>query len=314
MPTEQKISKALIFLLAIACGVIVANIYYSQTIISIISHTLNMSLKSSGFIVSITQLGYGIGLIFLVPLADKYENKSLILSLMTLSIVISIVITLTTSPSIFLITSLLLGVSAVAVQVIVPYVSHLVSETERGRVVGNVMSGLMLGIMLSRPLSSFISEFFPWQSVYVLSAILMFILAIVLWQKLPQRYPESSLKYLDILKSMKTIVVNEPILRRRSLYQAAMFGCFSIFWTASPLLLLSPIFNFSHQGVAIFALVGVAGAIAPPLAGQMANQDKVRKGTMYAMILAIVSFTITLFCQSGSVIAILILTSCCNIN
>ena len=167
---------------------------------------------------------------------------------------------------------------------------------------------MMLGIMLSRPLSSFISEFFPWQSVYVLSAILMFILAIVLWQKLPQRYPESSLKYLDILKSMKTIIVNEPILRRRSLYQAAMFGCFSIFWTASPLLLLSPIFNFSHQGVAIFALVGVAGAIAPPLAGQMANQDKVRKGTMYAMILAIVSFTITLFCQSGSVIAILILT------
>ena len=141
MPTEQKTSKALIFLLAIACGVIVANIYYSQTIISIISHTLNMSLKSSGFIVSITQLGYGIGLIFLAPLADKYENKSLILSLMTLSIVISIVITLTTSPSIVLITSLLLGVSAVAVQVIVPYVSHLVLETVRGRVVGNVMGG-----------------------------------------------------------------------------------------------------------------------------------------------------------------------------
>jgi len=308
MGIEQKISKALISLLAVACGVIVANIYYSQTIISVISHTLNMSLRSSGFIVSITQLGYGIGLILLVPLADKYENKRLILSLITLSIVITFAITLTTSPPLFLIISLLLGVSAVAVQVIVPYVSHLVSETERGRVVGNVMSGLMLGIMMSRPISSIISEFFPWQSVYILSAILMFILVIVLWLKLPERHPENKLRYLDILKSMKTIVINEPILRRRSVYQAAMFGCFSLFWTASPLLLLSPIFNFSHQGVALFALAGVAGAIAAPLAGRMADQDKVRKGTVYAMIIAIISFVITLFCQSGSIIAVLILT------
>ena len=309
MSIEQKISKALISLLAVACGVIVANIYYSQTIISVISHTLNLSLRSSGFIVSITQLGYGIGLIFLVPLADKYENKRLIISLITLSIVITFAITLITSPSLFLIISLLLGVSAVAVQVIVPYVSHLVSETERGRVVGNVMSGLMLGIMMSRPISSLISEFFPWQSVYILSAILMFILAIVLWLKLPERHPKNTIKYLDILKSMKTIIVNEPILRRRSVYQAAMFGCFSLFWTASPLLLLSPVFNFSHQGVALFALAGVAGAIAAPLAGRMADQDKVRKGTMYAMIIAIISFVITLFCQSGSVLAVLVLTA-----
>lgn len=106
MSIEQKISKALISLLAVACGVIVANIYYSQTIISVISHTLNMSLRSSGFIVSITQLGYGIGLILLVPLADKYENKRLILSLITLSIVITFAITLTTSPPLFLIARL----------------------------------------------------------------------------------------------------------------------------------------------------------------------------------------------------------------
>ncbi|MCL4111788.1 UNVERIFIED_CONTAM: hypothetical protein GTU68_018044 [Idotea baltica] len=308
MCVERNISKSLIFLLAVSCGVIVANIYYSQTIISVISDTLNMSLKSSGFIVSITQLGYGVGLVFLVPLADKYENKKLILSLIILSIVITIAITLTTSPSLFLIISLLLGVSAVAVQVIVPYVSHLAAATERGRVVGNVMSGLMLGIMMSRPASSFISEFLPWQFVYILSAILMFILLMVLWLKLPERHPENSLKYLEILKSMKMIVVSEPVLRRRSIYQAAMFGCFSLFWTASPLLLLSPVFNFSHQGVALFALAGVAGAIAAPLAGKMADQDKVRKGTKYAMIIAMISFGLTLFCQSGSVVAVFTLT------
>ena len=169
------------------------------------------------------------GLIFLVPLADKYENKSLILSLVVFSILITIAIAFTTSSFNFLIISLLLGISAVAVQIIVPYVSHLVSETVRGRVVGNVMSGLMLGIMLSRPLSSLISEFLPWQSVYILSAVMMLILAVALWLKLPHRHPENTLKYLDILKSMVVIVVSEPILRRRALYQAAMFGCFSIF-------------------------------------------------------------------------------------
>ena len=107
---------------------------------------------------------------------------------------------------------------------------------------------------------------------------------------------------------MKMIVVSEPVLRRRSIYQAAMFGCFSLFWTASPLLLLSPVFNFSHQGVALFALAGVAGAIAAPLAGKMADQDKVGKGTKYAMIIAMISFGLTLFCQSGSVVAVFILT------
>ncbi|AJI45973.1 MFS transporter [Francisella tularensis subsp. novicida] len=309
MTKNLNISKALILLLATACGVIVANIYYSQTIIAPISNDVNMSLKTSGLIVTLTQLGYGIGLLFIVPLADRYENKSLILLLIGLSIIGVISLGLVDSSLLFLIMSFIVGVTAVAVQIIIPYTSHLVLPTIRGRVVGNVMSGLMLGIMLSRPLSSFITETVSWRAVFFLSALIMLLLGITIWIFLPKRKSESeiTLSYIDILKSMKQIVLTQPVLRRRCIYQIAMFGTFSLFWTTIPLLLLSPKFGFNQQDIALFALASVSGAIAAPIAGKMADQDKVKKCTMYSILIALFAFAITFFINFNSIISITIL-------
>jgi MFS family permease len=132
---------------------------------------------------------------------------------------------------------LAIGIGSVAVQVLVPYAAHMAPEAQRGRVVGNVMSGLLLGIMLARPVASFVAQMSSWPVIFGASALLMIAVAAVLWRLLPPRRPPVSLHYVELLVSMAHLARTLPVLRRRALYHACMFGAFSLFWTTTPLLL-----------------------------------------------------------------------------
>src|SRR5262249_40959685 len=156
---------------------------------------------------------------------------------------------------------------SVAVQVLVPFAAHMAPDANRGAVVGNVMSGLLCGIMLARPAASFLSELASWHLVYILSAFAMLGLAGVLRAVLPARVPHTRLRYGQFLASMAHLALHNPVLQRRAIYQACMFGAFSVFWTTTPLLLAGPDFNLTQNGIALFALAGAAGAIASPIAG-----------------------------------------------
>jgi len=304
---EKNIPTWLTILLATACGIIVANLYYAQTLVGVISSSIGLSPNSSGFIVTLTQIGYVVGLLFIVPMGDIVENRKLIVVSLLFTAVALAITAVSKQAMLFLVASFIIGLGSVATQVLVPFASYLASESSRGRVVGNVMSGLLLGIMLSRPLSSLVADFFGWHAVFALSATAVIILAIVLSKVLPTRKPSTDTHYAALLGSMWHLLRTTPILRRRAAYHACVFASFSLFWTTVPQLLSSPAFHFSQKGIALFALVGVAGAVAAPLAGRIADHGLTRPATGIALLTVVFSLLLPLIVQTTSPIGIAVL-------
>ena len=297
----------MIVLLATACGLIVANIYYAQPLAGPIGAALALSPHATGLIVTLTQIGYGAGLLLIVPLGDLIENRRLVVTLIGVAAVALLAAGLSNNAGTFLAAAFVIGVGSVAVQVLVPYAAHLAPEAVRGKVVGSVISGLMLGIMLARPVASFIAEVSSWHVVFFLSAGTMVMLAVMLSMTLPIRAPSTNLSYGALLASMSHLLRTTPVLRRRALYQAFLFAAFSLFWTTTPLLLAGPAFHLSQGGIALFALVGVSGAIASPIAGRVADRGWTRPATALSMLAVAIAFLMTKIVPTGSTLSLVLL-------
>jgi len=306
-PIEKNIPTWLTILLAAACGIVVSNLYYAQPLIGEISSSIGLSATSAGLIVTITQIGYVVGLLFVVPIGDIVENRRLIVISLLLTAVALAITAVSKQAMPFLAASFVIGLGSVATQVLVPFASYLASESSRGRVVGNIMSGLLLGIMLSRPFSSLVADFFGWHTVFALSAAAVFILAIVLSKVLPTRRPTVDTHYTALLGSMWHLLRTNPILRRRAAYHACVFATFSLFWTTVPLLLSSPAFHFSQKAIALFAFVGVAGAVAAPVAGRLADRGWTKPATGIALATVVISVMLPLVIRSSSPTGIAVL-------
>jgi predicted MFS family arabinose efflux permease len=289
--TATGLTPALTLVFAIACGLCVANIYYAQPLIGPISDTLQLHAGLAGLIMTLTQLGYGAGLLLLVPLADVVENRRLIVGALFGAVVGLVGIALSDSAVTFLAASFVVGTCAVAAQVLLPFASHLAPEATRGKVVGNIMAGLLGGIMLARPFASVVASALGWRAVFWLSAVLMATLIVVLWRVLPQRQPHASVGYARTMASLPGIVWNTPLLRRRGFYQGMMFSGFQAFWTAVPLALVHE-FGMGQRGIALFALAGAAGALMAPLAGRLADRGLTRPATGAAIVVALLSFVL----------------------
>ncbi len=283
------LTPLLTLVFAVACGLCVANIYYAQPLIGPISDTLQLHAGLAGLIMTLTQLGYGAGLLLLVPLADVVENRRLIVGALFGAVIGLVGIALSDSAITFLAASFVVGACAVAAQVLLPFASHLAPEATRGKVVGNIMAGLLGGIMLARPFASMVASALGWRAVFWLSAVLMAALIVVLWRVLPQRRPHASVGYARTMASLPGIVWSTPVLRRRGLYQGMMFSGFQAFWTAVPLALAHE-FGMGQGGIAAFALAGAAGALMAPIAGRLADRGLTRPATGIAIAVALFSF------------------------
>ncbi|MEK4999068.1 MFS transporter [Paenibacillus sp. FSL H7-0918] len=303
---ENHISSGMMFMLAAACGLIVANLYYAQTLVGPISVSTGLSSTAAGLIVTLTQIGYVVGLLFIVPLSDIVENRRLTIITLMVAVGALLVAAFAANAPLFLTASLFIGTGSVVAQILVPYATYLASEEQRGRVVGNVMSGLLLGIMFARPVASFITSIWGWQAVFIFSAVVITLLAILLSRFLPQRKPAPSVSYGKLIVSLGPLLKQTPILRRRALYQACLFGAFSLFWTVVPLRLADD-FGMSQQGIAWFALVGVGGAVAAPIAGRLADKGWSKWLTGLAMIIATLSFLLIHLFHSHSTFALVLL-------
>ncbi len=287
-------------LLAAACGLLAANVYYSQPIAGSIAVSLGLAPAKTGIIVALTQAGFGAGLLLIVPLGDLIENRRLVLMLIGVSAVALLGCALSTTPLTYLASALLLGLGSVAVQILVPYAAQMAPEAIRGRVVGNVMSGLMTGILLARPASSFLTQLVSWHTVFYISTGSMLALALGLRLGIPKRLPVAGVAYGILLKSMAHLGLRTRVLQRRAFYQACLYGAFALFWTTVPLLLTGPTFHMTQNGVALFALAGCGGAIAAPVAGRVADKGWTRPATAFAIFAVAAAFLVTRFAAAGS--------------
>jgi predicted MFS family arabinose efflux permease len=265
------VRRALTLVLAIACGLTVANLYYSQPLLDLISNAFGVSQGAAAIIVTLTQAGYALGLLFLLPLGDLVENRKLTTRLLGGTAVSLLLAAVCPAYPIFLVVSVLIGVTSVVAQILVPLAAHLAPPEQRGAFVGKVMSGLILGILLARTVSSFVADLWGWRAIYFISAALMVVLALVLRRMLPERAPDHTAGYGALLRSVLVLVREEPVLRRRALCQATIFAAFSAFWTGIAYELIGE-HGFGQAQIAIFALVGAGGAAAAPLGGKLADR------------------------------------------
>lgn len=301
------IAPGMVRLLAISAGLIVANLYYAQTLVGPIAASTGLSLDAAGLVVTLTQVGYALGLFFIVPLGDLLENRRLVFLLLLGTAAALACAAFSDQAWLFLASSLGIGLGSVAAQVLVPFAAHLSREETRGHTVGKVVSGLLLGIMLARPAASLVADHGGWHTVFGAAALIVLALAFVLRSRLPLRQPSSPLSYGALIGSLRHLFATTPVLRRRAAYHAAMFGAFSLFWTVTPMMLAGPQFRLSQSGIAIFALVGMAGAVASPIAGRLADRGLTLPATACALLLAIAGFALPLFAPASRELALALL-------
>lgn len=286
---SPALPQALVLLFALCCGAIVANLYYAQPIIELIAPDVGLSAERASLIVSLTQIGYALGLLFLVPLADLLESRRLMLITTAAALLCLLAAAFANQPDLFLGLALLIGLSSVSVQMLIPLAANLAPEASRGRVVGNIMSGLLLGILLARPLASLVAGEFGWRAVYLMAATLMLVITLVIATTIPRHAPSHRASYGQLLASLVHLLRRYPTLRRRALYQGLMFASFSLFWTVAPLELARHL-GLSQQDIALFALAGAIGAVAAPIAGRLADAGHTWRASLVALILAPLAF------------------------
>jgi predicted MFS family arabinose efflux permease len=288
MPASDPVSSAgpsplLTFVFAVTVGALVANLYYAQPLVDEIAPAIGMSRAMAGGIVSVTQIGYGLGLFFLVSAADLVESKRLVFILFGVLIAALIGAGVSTTAAPLLASFFLIGLCSTAAQILVPLVAHLASDARRGRVLGNVMGGLMTGIMLARPIALFVATAAGWRTVFFGSAVLMLAVGAALALLMPRYRPPSRLHYGQIIGSMARLFVEMPVLRLRAICQTLLFSAFNLFWTAAPPMLAER-FHLTGNQIGLFALAGAGGALAAPIAGRLADSGHGRVASLSAML------------------------------
>lgn len=290
--TAPTMDRRLVWIMAIACCISVANLYYSQPILADMGRSFAISVDQAGFIATAGQLGYAVGLLFIVPLGDRYNRRTLIVySLIAVTLAL-IAVALAPTITLLYIASFAVGVTTVVPQLIIPFAASLAAPQERGRVIGTVMSGLLIGILLARTVSGFVSAQFGWHAMYWVAAAMMIVLAVIMRFLLPADNPSSSMSYLQLLRSLWGLVRTEPALRDASILGALVFGAFSAFWVTLGFFLEGSPYHYGSSITGLFGLVGVAGALAASVVGKMADRMEARRINGLAIIIVFVSFGI----------------------
>jgi predicted MFS family arabinose efflux permease len=265
---SRAFPRSLVALLTAAVGIAVANLYYAQPLAAAIALDLKVSVPDVSSALTLTQVGYGLGVILLAPLGDGRERRSTIAWTAASSVVALLLLACAPNMLVLGAASLLVGLTTSVVQMIIPYGVSLVDSEQRGRVVGGIMAGLLAGILLSRTLSGAIGAVLGWRAVYLIAAGGMAALAAALRLALPTQQPPERLRWRSILQSLASIFLAQPILRRRALVGALGMASFSVFW--SMLSFQVGVLGYGSAVAGLFGVVGLVGVVVAPIAGRLA--------------------------------------------
>jgi len=308
-PVHPELTNSLLWVMTIATGLIVANLYYNQPLLVLMAKSYHVSISKIEEVATVTQLGYASGMLFLAPLADMVRRKRLIMLCLSLAIVALLGAAIAPNVNMLILASFLVGVFSLVPQLLVPMTAHLAKPAERGRKIGFVMSGLLIGILLSRTLSGIVGKYFGWEAMFYIAAGVMVVIWIMLFLMLPEVEPEYKGKYGALMNSLITLIREEPALRIASLRGALCFACFMAFWT-SLAALMHDNFGKGSDITGLFGLFGAAGALAAGVMGRLSDRMDAYKLSTVTLFLIIASFVIFIFSGysfAGLIIGVIVL-------
>lgn len=287
------ISNRLVWIMAIACAIAVANLYYIQPLLAEMAREFTVNVNGIGFIATLSQLGYAAGLILIIPLGDSYNQRRLIV--ITLVLVTGALVVMASAPvlPVLGLASFLVGLTTVVPQLIIPFAANLAPVHMRGRVVGAVMSGLLIGILLARTVSGFVGAHLGWRAMYWIAAALMVGLALTMRLLLPDdTVMKQRISYPRLLHSLWGLLRNEPVLREAGVFGALTFGAFSAFWVALSFYLELPPYQLGSEAAGLFGIAGVVGALAATVVGRFADKGNSRRVNGLSMLLTLLAFVL----------------------
>jgi predicted MFS family arabinose efflux permease len=263
--------------------------------LGIMTDDIHAANTTVGWVPTLTQLGYALGILLLVPLGDRIDRRRIVL---TKGVILTLALLLAAfAPGIgtLLVASLAIGLTATMAQDIVPAAAALAPESIRGRVVGTVMTGLLLGILLSRVVSGFVAQNFGWRAMYVVAAISVAAFGLVAWRGLPSFHPTTQLTYRQLIGSVVGLWRRHPALRRAAFAQGLLSVGFSAFWSTLAVMLHEAPFHLGAAAAGAFGLAGAAGALGAPIAGRIADKKGPQVVTRLGAAMVAVSFAAMLF-------------------
>ncbi|GAA4514640.1 MFS transporter [Actinoallomurus oryzae] len=270
------LSRGLLLLMAVATGLSVANNYFAQPLLDLLGRELRLSTTMAGMVVTAAQVGYGLGLILLVPLGDLVERRRLAVLLYAATAAFLLISATAPNGALLLVGTVLTAFTSVGAQVVVPYAVTLAAPGKRGRVIGTVTSGLLLGTVLSRTVSGGLAELGGWRTVYWVSAVLVAGVTVLLWRFLPPLHTPIGLSYPALLRSTFALFRHEPVLRWRAGIAALSLASFNVLWTAVTFLFAGPSYGWSEAAIGLFGLVGAVGTVGATVTGRLADRGYVQ--------------------------------------
>lgn len=301
---QQPFTKLHLWVMTIATGLVVANIYYNQPLLADISKDFGVFEAQGGMLAMLTQSGYAAGMLFTVPLGDMLERKRLIMFEFFMTIAALLLAALSPSIHVLMIAGFLIGAFSIIPQLIIPMAAHLSAPEQRGKTIGFVMSGLLIGILLSRTISGYIGAHFGWRAMFFIAAALMIILWISLYFLLPKVEPAYKGNYKMLMTSLIDLIKEEPQLRISAIRGALCYACFSGFWTRLVFLLQEPQFKLGSEAAGLFGLVGAFGAIAASQTGRLSDKGNSKNLTSVSIFVVILSYIIFSFSSSNMLLLV----------
>lgn len=274
---NEGLPAPILWTLAIVAGISVANIYYSQPLLNMIRQELGVSEFKTNLISMVTQIGYALGLLFIVPLGDLYQRKKIIITSFTILILSLLTIAIAPGIHLILTASLFTGICSVMPQIFIPIASQFSIPKNKGRNVGLVVSGLLTGILGSRVISGLVGELFGWREMYYIAAGIMLICSIVVIKVLPKIQPNFKGTYGGLMKSLFSLLKEYPELRIYSIRAALAFGSFLAMWSCLAFKMGSAPFFAGSNVIGMLGLCGIAGALSASLVGKYVKKVGVRR-------------------------------------
>ncbi|MFE5406970.1 MFS transporter [Streptomyces sp. NPDC056580] len=295
----------LTFLFAVAGGLAVGNLYWAQPLLAVIAADFGVSEDAASVVVTVTQIGYTLGILFLVPLGDVLDRKRLAPAVLAASALILVAVPLAPDFGVLLVTLALLGFVTVTAQILIPLAGDLADPQRRGAVVGAVTSGMLIGILASRTVSGVVAGLLGWRAIYVIAAVATAVMAILLARVVPQLPPRPRVSYHRLITSVFTAVAQHRAARWTLALGMLNFAVFSLIWTALTLLLTAAPFHYSVTQIGLVGLAGLVGSLAARRAGVLHDRGHSSPATGAALLLSLVAIGLA-WTTSTSIVGIAI--------